>query len=378
MKDSRMKGNPRVLLASGIFFPDVGGPATHVRRIAEHFTSLGWNVTVVAFGDSHEGAAYRVVRVSRETSRLLSWMRYGLAVVRESLRHDVLYGFDLTTAGLPVALAARITRKPFLLRIGGDPIWERIVEHGDRFLPMRPYYEQGLYLKDKPQLYRLIRFVIRSATVRITYCDFLRDIYTTYYGVSEDSMTIIRNPVMAPIDAPEEAGTRTFLFAGRFVSYKNLDRLLRVFAKLAKKHPEARLTLIGDGPELAHVAAAAASIGPQVTILPPLPQKELFERISRSSVAVAPALTEFNPNFILESLSHGKPAIISRDNGLSLKLPAEFEFDPLDDESLERAMARLLDDSAYQEALRSVQSLPRGETWETVLRAHETLVVQVS
>ena len=42
--------------------------------------------------------------------------------------------------------------------------------------------------KDKPTLFRIIRSVVNSADTVVTYCDFLKDIYVKYYGVSRGKL----------------------------------------------------------------------------------------------------------------------------------------------------------------------------------------------
>ncbi|MHB1087023.1 MAG: glycosyltransferase family 4 protein [Minisyncoccota bacterium] len=366
----------RVLLATGIFYPDVGGPATHVRKIAEHFSGLGWSVTVVAFGErlSDETVPYRVVRTSRHMPKLLSWLMYAFTVVREAARSDIVYAFDLTTAGMPAALSAALWRKRLIVRIGGDPIWEREAEAGRRLIPMDEYYAQGLHMQDRPQLYRVLRHVVRSADRIVVYNQRFKDFYVRYFGANPSNVTVVKNPVLPKETPSRESGTRTCIFAGRFVAYKNLRRVIEAAAKSFPKHPTARLLFVGDGPEREALETLAKQLGVPLTIRPKTDQASLFHMIRASSVALAPAFSEFNPNFILESLSLGKPVLISKGHGLSLDVPDMMEFDPMDVDSLEGAFDRILSDDGYSKAEAAVQSLPLDWTWRDVLTAQETIV----
>jgi glycosyltransferase involved in cell wall biosynthesis len=62
--------------------------------------------------------------------------------------------------------------------------------------------------------------------------------------------------------------------------------------------------LIGSGPEKNSLLKLVDELNAKdyVTFKDSLPQEELFKNIRNSTVCIGPALSEFNPNFILESL----------------------------------------------------------------------------
>ena len=47
----------KIVLATGIYPPDIGGPATYVSCLASEFSRLGMEVIVVTYGGNHKSQA---------------------------------------------------------------------------------------------------------------------------------------------------------------------------------------------------------------------------------------------------------------------------------------------------------------------------------
>ena len=364
----------KIVIAAGVFYPDVGGPAIHARKIAEEIINNSWQTEVIAYGNykAKNEFPFKIKRVSRRYLGLIRWLLYFWKVFWASIGADVIYAFDPTAAGLPAFLAAKILGKKFIIRIGGDPIWERVVEKGKRFLSLTEYYDQKLYFKDKPFLFKAMRWMLKRADAIVVYSEFFKKFYRDYYGVVPEKIKIILNPVSRIETTEGLKGEPIFLFAGRFVAYKNLDLVIRVFSKIRQKLQKGKLILIGHGPEreALELQIANCKLQHSVEIKPQMDQEKLFQEIRRASVCIAPALTEFNPNFILESLSLGKPALVSRGNGLSVELPEDFLFDPKNERELEKKLSQFFDPNFYKKAINLVEKLPMKQSWDSVLASH--------
>jgi len=143
-----------IIIATGIYPPDIGGPATYSVFLSEELTKRGWNVCIITYGNEkiknqkskiknyESDLTPGVFKISRKSNVFFRYLTYFLWVWRLAKRADIVYALDPVSAGLPAVLAARLCGKKAYLRLGGDWLWEKAVEEGRTGLPLTAYYEK--------------------------------------------------------------------------------------------------------------------------------------------------------------------------------------------------------------------------------------------
>lgn len=105
----------------------------------------------------------------------------------------------------------------------------------------------------------LRRFAFRRVDAHVNYVDTAKEIYGSY-GVRPEKIFITRNSpdtdsmmeaeaAVLKGDNPPARDPNTILHVGRLVRQKRVDLLLTAFQQVVAKVPEAKLTIVGDGPE---------------------------------------------------------------------------------------------------------------------------------
>ena len=106
-------------------------------------------------------------------------------------------------------------------------------------------------------------------------------------------------------------GRMRVLYVGRLVYWKGLHLGLRAFARLHAVYPEARLTIVGRGPEAAwfHGLADGLGIGAAVTWIPHMERAGVMQAYLRHDAFLFPSLHDSSGNVVLEALSCGLPVV---------------------------------------------------------------------
>jgi glycosyltransferase involved in cell wall biosynthesis len=179
---------------------------------------------------------------------------------------------------------------------------------------------------------------------------------------------------------PERPG-RTIMAVGRLAEEKNYPLLIRALAEIE----DARLVIIGGGPEEAALKALASEIGvsERVQLLGHRPREEALRLLSTADVFAQTSFFEGHSLALIEAAKLGLPLVVS-------DVPAQRDgvtaadgqicgilIDPNDASGLAHELRRLLDEPAHATAWAArARRIGAQSHFSTMIRAYENMVVQ--
>ena len=116
-------------------------------------------------------------------------------------------------------------------------------------------------------------------------------------------------------------GRATVLFAGRFVEKKGLLDAIAAFARARARIPQARLTIVGGGPDEHDARARIAELGLVETVefVGMQPHASVISRLAAAAVFIHPSVTAADgdseggaPTILLEAQAIGVPIVTTR------------------------------------------------------------------
>ena len=111
---------------------------------------------------------------------------------------------------------------------------------------------------------------------------------------------------------------KNILFIGRLAAVKGATLLLDAFVRVLETHPDAHLTLVGDGPDRPTLEAKVKRLGiaDQVTFTGYLGQDDVAAALNAADLLVLPSFAEGVPVVLMEAMAARLPVIASRVGGV--------------------------------------------------------------
>jgi glycosyltransferase involved in cell wall biosynthesis len=323
----------KVVIASGIYPPEVGGPAPYAKGVKE---SLEKN--------SHE-APLVIFSPFRKYPSGIRHLLYTFKLFRVARTSDAIFAFDTYSVGVPAVIVGKLLRKPVVIRIGGDFMWEQYIERTRELVPLPHFYEKkrNLSFKERVEFF-LTRYILRRAMLAFN-TRWLLDMWQPVYGFSPSRAHVVENVIGERM--PAQGSDRTLLLYGRAIALKNAEAFRR-----AVKDAHTDLVL-EEGM---------------------LPHDKLLERIRRAHAVAVPSISEVAPNAVIDAIRCGKPFLLTNYSGYAQRFGAYGVIvDPLDENDMARGVRTLAEPAAYQRLCEKIAQFKEIRTFDEV--AHEMLAL---
>jgi len=296
-------GDVRALLVSGIYPPDIGGPATYIPKLERYLVENAWSVRVVSLLNGKKFLTFSSNRffVGRNLPLPIRIFLTTLMINVESKNADCVFANGLHQE---VAMATCFSNKYKVAKIVGDPIWERYQNKSKLAIGINEFNESieasmSIRLQRKFLVWALNRFDVVVCPSR-ELCNFVKK-----WGVRS---SVIYLPNGVEIEKSRPQGNREYdiVLVGRLVKWKNIDLLLNACRNL-----KLRVIIVGDGPERVNLERIAAESNSKVTFLGQVDSNEISKILSNCKVYVTLSSYEGMSFSLLQAMSLGMLAVVS-------------------------------------------------------------------
>jgi glycosyltransferase involved in cell wall biosynthesis len=327
----------KMVLVSGIYRPEIGGPATYIPTLAENLLSRNYNVEVVTLKDSSsdkQKEPWPVNYINRDQFLFTRFLKTVLVIFKKIKGADVIFANGLLQE---TAIAGLLFRKRSVAKVVSDPVWERALNNGETSLNVVDFNNSNLKFKHKLQRI-LLRWSLNRFGVVTCPSVQLKNIIENW-GVYKP-IEFIPNGV----SLVTEKSTNTdfdLITVCRLISLKNIDKIIRASVKT-----NTSVAVVGSGPEEYNLRELADSLGANVTFFGQLDKNEVSKILLRSRIYLNLSDHEGLSFSLLEAMSSGLPSIVSNIQGNTNVITHGLDgivVDAKDEKQLTNAIKSLID-----------------------------------
>ena len=269
----------RILIATGIYPPAIGGPAKYAENIKAEWEKEGHTVRVKTYNFEHN---------------LPSGIRhiyYLLKIIPSVIWADFIFALDTFSVGWPATIVSRIFHKKIIMRTGGDFLWEGYVERTKNGILLKDFYKfsRDTWSMKERIIFRITKWTLHHVDTLIFSTIWQKNIWMDPYDLSSVKIEIVEN-YYGTKEQSFEPTRKDFIAGARPLQWKNIEILKDIFT--SDEIIEAHATYHRET----------------------CPHDEFMDKISRSYASILVSLGDISPNIILDTIRHDKPFIVTEEN----------------------------------------------------------------
>ena len=289
----------KVLIATGLYPPEIGGPATYAKLFEEQLPRYGIEVSVLPFS------------TVRFMPPIIRHVAYAWLLAKQMHNTDVLLVQDTVSTGFPAAIISWLAGKKLIVRVPGDYAWEQGVQRFGVKDSLDDFQKRSYGLRVWV-LRAIQRFVVNRAYRVIAPSQYLANIIKQWSPAIKD-IRVIYNGIEMAETLPISREPSLIVSSGRLVPWKGFAELIDVVAK----HPEWHLDILGDGPQYAELVdkVHATGAGGRIKLRGRVSHSEAREMFGKAAVFVLNSRYEGLSHTLVEAMSVGTPVIATRAGG---------------------------------------------------------------
>jgi glycosyltransferase involved in cell wall biosynthesis len=245
----------------------------------------------------------------------------------------------------------------------------------------------GGFKEGRPFALMLERWADGMTDVFIANSDAVRRDTLLREPIEPDSIVVIRNGVdfsrfQVEADRVPSPAPRVIVVAN-LIRYKGHEFFLAAWREVLKRFPQAAASIVGEGPERAHLERLTHELGLAGSVEFLGRRRDVEALLSNADVYVQPSLQEGSSNAVLEAMAAGLPVIVTAVGGNSEAVSDGVTgvlVPPSDSAALGRAMLELLSDAPRAQALgrRARQAVHERHDMTAMVQAFEAVYRRVA
>lgn len=301
-----------LLVISGIFPPETGGPAKFTAEFASWCDLKGNKVSVITYRHysnlpNLSDLGYNFVSVLKSKFLINTYIRM-INTIRRSVAKDV--PILAVGAFLETYIASILFRFNYVVKVPGDIVWERARNNLVTNLDIASFQSFKLPLKYKVYRYFYSRSLVRASLV-IVPSKGLKDLCMGW-GVQEEKISLIYNSVNIEkyLTSTNSQKDYDVLTVCRLVPWKGVDDVIKYCSDRGLK-----LAIAGDGPERTLLESLAEALQAKVSFLGNIPEEEMLNVMSTSKVFVLNSSYEGLPHALIEARAAGLVSVARDQTG---------------------------------------------------------------